>query len=420
MISIFRVIRYSSTGIFLAGIFTTIVGCSTEDQLRALILFLLLLLTGGGSGTEMQESGPSFSGPQIVIDSFSTPLSLSVPCVDALTSRSIVNSSSVVYDQREIISNGLAGDSTQLDINISGGTGRFDLAAGAGRTCSGVLMDYPQTGTQGPAIDVSRLARVVADVVDATFVGGSMSCRADIDAVKSGFSIVADFTVDSTGSVGGFTTRYPWPNDMTSYRFQCTMEPGESIEFSSLRLAGQLIDDFNTNASITNSSCNTQDVRNRTITNYFKDIDTRDTYAGSDTGIGTSTVSFAMNAISSTLTFTTSAGGTGCDYPDDPVLGPLITWSSSSSDDNTNFSNAASIRLPFTQAPIDVTGCYLAVQDSAGKAIETVGPVTPTFPEMVFNLSGSSALTSANTFTLYGCNFAVSASMILRVPHTLP
>ncbi len=62
MKSLFRVIRYSSVGIFLAGIFTTIVGCSNEDQLRALILFILLLLSGGGgSGEEETSSLVSFT-----------------------------------------------------------------------------------------------------------------------------------------------------------------------------------------------------------------------------------------------------------------------------------------------------------------------------------------------------------------------
>jgi len=66
MKSLFRAIRYSSVGIFLAGIFTTIVGCSNEDQLRALILFLLLLLTGGGG--MMEEEAPpavTFSGAEL-------------------------------------------------------------------------------------------------------------------------------------------------------------------------------------------------------------------------------------------------------------------------------------------------------------------------------------------------------------------
>lgn len=60
MKSLFRVVRYSVVGVFLAGIFTTIVGCSNEDQLRALILFLLLLLTGGG-GMEEAVTGPTFT-----------------------------------------------------------------------------------------------------------------------------------------------------------------------------------------------------------------------------------------------------------------------------------------------------------------------------------------------------------------------
>lgn len=45
---LFRAMRYSSVGVVLAGIFAAIAGCSNEDQIRALILFLILLLTGGG------------------------------------------------------------------------------------------------------------------------------------------------------------------------------------------------------------------------------------------------------------------------------------------------------------------------------------------------------------------------------------
>jgi len=60
MKKLFRAIRYSSVGIFLAGIITTIVGCSTEDQLRALLLFLLMLFSGGGgSSGEINFSSPA-------------------------------------------------------------------------------------------------------------------------------------------------------------------------------------------------------------------------------------------------------------------------------------------------------------------------------------------------------------------------
>lgn len=58
MKALFRVIRYSSVGVFLAGIFTTIVGCSTEDQIRALILFILLLLSGGGATDTDSATAP--------------------------------------------------------------------------------------------------------------------------------------------------------------------------------------------------------------------------------------------------------------------------------------------------------------------------------------------------------------------------
>lgn len=50
MKALFRVIRYSSVGVFFAGIVTAIVGCTQEEQIQAILLFLLLLLTGGGSG----------------------------------------------------------------------------------------------------------------------------------------------------------------------------------------------------------------------------------------------------------------------------------------------------------------------------------------------------------------------------------
>ena len=105
-----RVIRYSSVGVFLAGIFTTIVGCSNEDQIRALILFLLLLLTGGGgSGTE--EAAPSPTGTLPIIDLFTASESFSVPCVDDVTSRSITATESAAYNIRQINSNGFFGDS---------------------------------------------------------------------------------------------------------------------------------------------------------------------------------------------------------------------------------------------------------------------------------------------------------------------
>jgi len=75
MKSLFRVIRYSSVGIFLAGIFTTLVGCSNEDQLRALLLFLLLLFAGGGSEEEMATTSP-LAGTNFADFTTATPATL--------------------------------------------------------------------------------------------------------------------------------------------------------------------------------------------------------------------------------------------------------------------------------------------------------------------------------------------------------
>ena len=46
---VFRVVRLSAIGLMTTGLFSAIAGCSAEDQLRALILFILLLLTGSGA-----------------------------------------------------------------------------------------------------------------------------------------------------------------------------------------------------------------------------------------------------------------------------------------------------------------------------------------------------------------------------------
>ncbi len=53
--------RYSSVGAGLVAIFATLVGCSNEDQLRALLLILMLMLTGGSAESAPSAAPPGFS-----------------------------------------------------------------------------------------------------------------------------------------------------------------------------------------------------------------------------------------------------------------------------------------------------------------------------------------------------------------------
>lgn len=421
---IFRVIRYSSVGVFLAGIFTTIVGCSTEDQIRALILFLLLLLTGGGgSGTE--EAAPSPTGTLPIIDLFTAPESFSVPCVDDVTSRSITATESAAYNIRQINSNGFFGDSNQMDVAVGGGTMSFSLALNPNGNFCQVLFDYPLRGEEGPAFDASSFARLQFDVVSHTQLNGNVICQASVDLTKSGVAYFGGTQIDTNGEHLISFPLYPFPADTTSIHFACQLDPGEAVEVRNLKLVGTLIDDQNINQNRTNQSCQSGNTRDATITNYFEDIDSRTLTAGSPTATGTSLVNFQMFNGFSTILFSIESG-TGCDYPNDVTQGAMATWYDADNDDNTDFSQADSVRITYPAKSGTITGCFMAVQDSAGNVIESAGPFTlnavpiGSFGEIILPLSGNPALASANAFTLYGCDFGGNSTVTFNPPHVIP
>jgi hypothetical protein len=64
---IWKAVRYSAVGITIAGIFTTIAGCSTEDSIRAIILFIIMLLMGGSGSTEETTAGGGAAAPSAIV-----------------------------------------------------------------------------------------------------------------------------------------------------------------------------------------------------------------------------------------------------------------------------------------------------------------------------------------------------------------
>lgn len=74
MTRINRVFKFGFVGITISAVGTLIAGCSQEDQIRALILALIMLLTGsGGEETDTSESTQiSVGNPTVATDSGNT------------------------------------------------------------------------------------------------------------------------------------------------------------------------------------------------------------------------------------------------------------------------------------------------------------------------------------------------------------
>jgi len=425
MKSLLRMIRYSSIGVFFAGIVSVLAGCTEREGILGIVLLILLQFCSGPvADTAVIEPSPTGTLP--ILDLFTVSESFSVPCIDDVTSRSTAATESAAFNTREITTNGFFGDSNQVDVTVGGGTISISLAANPNGNFCQVLFDYPGLGEEGPAFDASSFARLQFDVVSHTQVNGDVICQTTVDITKSGITTYIDGLRFNTNGIHylGFLI-YPLPADTTSMRFVCQLDPGEAVEVRDVKLVGTLIDDHSVNNSRSNQSCQSGNTRDAAITNYFKDIDRRTLTAGSPTATGTSNMSFLMTNVFSTILFS-SGGGTGCDYPNSVTQGALVTWYDDGNDDNTDFSQVDSVRIAYNFLIGSVTDCFLAVHDSAGNIIESDGPFALTTPpiaefnEIILPLSGAPALASANTITLYGCSFGANGSLQITSPHVLP
>ncbi len=423
MKSIFRVIRYSSVGVFFAGILSVLAGCTEREGILGLVLLILLQFCSGPVADT--DPGPVPTGTMPILDLFTAPASFSVPCVDDVTSRGITNTDSAAFNTREITSNGFFGDSNQMDVTVGGGTMSFSLALNPNGNFCQVIFDYPGLGAEGPAFDASSFARLQFDVVSHTQVNGTVICQATVDGTKSGTAYLNGLSFNTNGTHYLGFNFYPLPADTTSMRFVCQLDPGEAVEVRDVKLVGTLIDDHSVNNSLNNQSCQSGNTRDASITNYFQDIDRRTLTAGSPTATGTSNMSFQMFNGFPTIRFS-SGSGTGCDYPNDVTQGAMVTWYDDGNDDNTDFSQVDSVRIAYNSLIGSVTDCFLAVHDSAGTIIESAGPFVLTAPsaggfnEIILPLSGAPALAAANAFTLYGCSFSANDSLQILPPHVLP
>jgi len=71
-----KAVRYSGVGVFLAGIISTITSCTSSEQIGAILLLLAMLLGGGGEGSQISIAGGSGTG---VAGTVGQPLTFSVP-----------------------------------------------------------------------------------------------------------------------------------------------------------------------------------------------------------------------------------------------------------------------------------------------------------------------------------------------------
>ncbi len=159
--SLFRVIRYSSVGIFLAGIFTTIVGCSNEDQLRALILFLLLMLSGGGGEV---EEGPTVCAFPECLDPFVVETSISGTCNTTLDEDSTAPNTAFDH-RRSVVAGGLSNAPFTLDI----GGGVLTMSNNSAvDLCGPVVVDYFDPLSSGTTVDFSSINSIRYEVLQTT------------------------------------------------------------------------------------------------------------------------------------------------------------------------------------------------------------------------------------------------------------
>ncbi len=170
MKSLFRVVRYSAVGASLAGVVSAVVGCSSEDQLRALLLFLLLLFGGGGEGGGEDAPAPipvCTDGATVAcaIDLYTNARSLSSDCDSGNVSAADANGD-FIYEDRDITIPGPPGGLSG-DVSISVGAVSFtkNNAALAGQSC-GPFFTY--SGPGATTFDFSAFSKVEYEVLSAS------------------------------------------------------------------------------------------------------------------------------------------------------------------------------------------------------------------------------------------------------------